>query len=61
MAQVEWCVQKKDLAAGKTVPTTTTAEATGTATPGEPTQINTTAKRRSPNKQHVYHAEKGVK
>jgi histone H3 len=49
------------LAAGNIVPTTTAAEATVTATPGEPTQINTTAKRRSPNKLHVYHAKKGVK
>jgi histone H3/H4 len=49
------------LAAGNTVPTTTAAETTGTATPGEPNHRNTTAKRRSPNKLRVYHGKKGVK
>jgi histone H3 len=49
------------LAAGNTVQTTTTAATTSTATAGEPTPENTSAKRRSPNILHVYHARKSVK
>jgi histone H3/H4 len=49
------------LAAGNTVPPTTAAATTGTATAGEPTPANTTAKRRLPNRLRVYHVRKGGK
>jgi hypothetical protein len=49
------------LAAGNTVQTTTSAATTSTATAGEPTPENTSAKRSSPNRLHVYHARKSGK
>jgi hypothetical protein len=49
------------LAAGNTVQTTTAAATTSTATAGEPTPANTSAKRRLPNRLHVYHAKKSGK
>jgi histone H3 len=49
------------LAARNTVQTTTAAAATNTDTAGEPTPANASAKRRSPNRLHVYHARKSVK
>jgi histone H3 len=49
------------LAAGNTVQTTTAAATTSTATAGEPTPANISAKLRSPNRLHVYHASKSGK
>jgi histone H3/H4 len=49
------------LAARNYVQTRTAAAATNTATAGEPTPANASAKRRSPYRLHVYHARKSVK
>jgi histone H3/H4 len=49
------------LASGNTVQTTTASALTSTATAGEPTPANTSAKRRSPNRLHMYHLRKSGK